>query len=62
MSLGASAARTSNQLAVQFKNLLARIYRAFDESQRRRAAAVMDRYRHLIPDDDESSNDRNKIG
>jgi len=62
MSPGASAVRTSSQLAVQFKKLLARIYLAFDESQRRRAAAVIDQYRHLIPDDDENSNDRNKIG
>jgi hypothetical protein len=62
MSLSVSAARTSNKLAVQFKKLLARIYLAFDESQRRRAAAMIDQYRHLIPDYDENSNDENKIG
>jgi len=62
MSLSVSAARTSNKLAVQFKKLLARIYLAFDESHRRRAAAMIDQYRHLIPDYDENSNDENKIG
>ena len=46
MSVGVSAVRAGNRLAVQFKKILARIYLAFDESQRRRAAAVLDRYRH----------------
>ena|SRR4249920_3902742 len=55
MSLSVSASRTSN-LVVQFKKLLARICLAFDESQRRRAAALIHRYRHLIPDYDEKSN------
>jgi hypothetical protein len=62
MSFSVSAPRTSNKLAVQFKKLLARIYLAFDESQRRRAAAMIYRYRHLIPNYDENSNDKNKIG
>ena len=60
--LNVSAARTSNKLAVQSKKILARIYLGFAESQRRRAAAMIDRYRHLIPDYDETSNDENKIG
>jgi hypothetical protein len=47
MSLNLSAAQTSNKPAIRFKNLLARIYLAFDESQRRRAAAMIDRYRRL---------------
>ena len=62
MSLSFSAARTGNRLATQLKKLLARIYLAFDESHRRRAAAMIDQYRHLIPDYDENSNDENKIG
>ena len=61
MSLGDSAARTSNRLAVRVKKLLTRIYLAFDESQRRRAAEVIHRYRHLIPDYDEKSKNENKI-
>jgi hypothetical protein len=61
MSLGDSAARTSSKLVVQVKKLLTRIYLAFDESQRRRAAAMIHRYRHLIPDYDERSNNENKI-
>jgi len=60
MSLGDSTARSSNRLAVRVKKLLTRIYLAFDESQRRRAAAVIHRYRHLIPDYDETSNNENK--
>jgi hypothetical protein len=62
MSFGDSAARTSNKLVVQVKKLLTRIYLAFDESQRRRATAMIHRYRHLIPDYDEKSNGKNKIG
>lgn len=61
MSLGNSAARTRNKLAVQVKKILTRIYLAFDESQRRRAAEMIHRYRHLIPDYDEKSNNENKI-
>ena len=61
ISLSVSAARTSNKLAAQFKKTFARIFLAFDESQRRRAVAIIDRYRHLIPDYDENSNDENKI-
>jgi hypothetical protein len=58
MSRNLSATRTNNTLAIQFKKLLARIYLAFDESQRRRAAAMIYRYRHLIPDYDEKSTQR----
>jgi hypothetical protein len=54
MSLNLSATRSSNKPAIQFKKLLARIYLAFDETQRRRSAAIIDRYRHLIPDYDEN--------
>jgi len=61
MSLGNSAARTSNKLAIRVKKFLLRIYLAFDESQRRRAAEVVHRYRHLIPDYDEKSKKENKI-
>jgi hypothetical protein len=60
MSLNLSATRTSNKPAIQFKKLLARIYLAVDKSQRRRAAAMIDRYRHLIPDYDEKSNEQKK--
>jgi hypothetical protein len=56
MSLNLSATRTSNTLAIRFKTLLARIYLAFDETQRRRAAQIIHRYRHLIPDYGEKSN------
>jgi hypothetical protein len=55
MSLNLSATGTSNTLAIQFKKLLARIYLAFDETQRRRAAMMIHRHRHLIPDYDEKS-------
>jgi hypothetical protein len=58
MSLNLSATRTSNTLAIRFKKLLARIYLAFDETQRRRAAQMIHRYRHLIPDYGEKSNER----
>jgi len=58
MSLNLSATRTSNTLAIRFKQLLARIYLAFDETQRRRAAQMIHRYRHLIPDYGEKSNER----
>jgi len=61
MSLGNSAARTRSKLAIRVKKILTRIYLAFDESQRRRAAEVVHRYRHLIPDYDESSKKENKI-
>jgi len=60
--LSVSAARTSHKLAAQFKKILTRIYLAFAESQRRRAAAIIDRYRDLISDYDEKSNNENKIG
>jgi hypothetical protein len=33
--------------------LLARIYIALDKTQRQRAAEVIQRYRHLIPENDE---------
>jgi hypothetical protein len=62
MSLNLSTAQTSNKPAIRFKELLARIYLAFDETQRRRAAAMIYRYRHLIPDYNEKSNNENKIG
>jgi len=62
MSLNISAAQTSNKPAIQFKKLLARIYLAFDESQRRRADAMIYRYRHLIPDCDDKLDNENKIG
>jgi hypothetical protein len=55
MSLNLSATRASNTLAIRFKQLLARIYLAFDETQRRRAAQMIHRYRHLIPDYGEKS-------
>jgi hypothetical protein len=58
MSLNLSATRTSNTLAIRFKQLLVRIYLAFDETQRRRAAQMIYRYRHLIPDYSEKSNER----
>jgi hypothetical protein len=58
MSLNLYATRTSNTLAIRFKKLLARIYLAFDESQRQRAAQMIRRYRHLIPDYSEKSNER----
>jgi hypothetical protein len=45
-------------LAIRFKKLLARIYLAFDETQRRRAAQMIHRYRHLIPDYGEKSKER----
>jgi len=61
IALSVSAARAGNKLAVQFRKLLARIYLAFHESQRRRAAAVIDRYSHLIPNYDEDSNDESRI-
>jgi hypothetical protein len=53
MSLNLSALPTSNTLAIQFNKLLARIYIAFDETQRRRATEIIHRYRHLIPDQKE---------
>ena len=62
MSVGVSAIRAGNKLAVQFKKLLVRIHLAFDESQRRRAAAMIHRYGHLISDYNEKSNNENKIG
>jgi hypothetical protein len=49
MSLNDSAAHTSNKLASQLKKFLARIYLASEEWQRRRAAALIHRYRHPIP-------------
>jgi hypothetical protein len=58
MSLNLYAAQTSNTLAIRFKKLLARISLAFDETQRQRAAKIIHRYRHLIPDYDEKSNER----
>ena len=58
MSLNLYAAQASNTLAIRFKKLLARIYLAFDETQRQRAAKIIHRYRHLIPDYDEKSNER----
>jgi len=60
MSLNLSANRSSNKPAIQFKKLLGRIYLGFDESQIRRSAAIIDRYRHLIPNYDEKN--RKKIG
>jgi hypothetical protein len=44
------------------KNLLARIYLALDESQRQRAAQMIHRYRHLIPDYGGNQMTKNKIG
>jgi hypothetical protein len=59
MSLNLSANRSSNKPAIQFKKLLGRIYLGFDESQIQRSAAIIDRYRHLIPNYDEKN--RKKI-
>lgn len=59
MSLNLSANRSSNKSAIQFKKLLGRIYLGFDESQIQRSAAIIDRYRHLIPNYDEKN--RKKI-
>jgi hypothetical protein len=58
MSLNLYATQTSNTLAIRVKKLLARIYLALDESQRQRAAQMIHRYRHLIPDYGEKSNER----
>ena len=60
MSLNLSATRSSNKPAIQFKKLLGRIYLAFDESQIGDQPAIIDRYRHLIPNYDEKK--RKKIG
>lgn len=59
MSLNLSANRSSNKPAIQFKKLLGRIYLGFDESQIQRSAAIIGRYRHLIPNYDEKN--RKKI-
>jgi len=62
MFTGGSAVRPASNLAARVRILLARIYLAFDESQRRRAAAVIHRYKHLIPDHEKNSNGESKIG
>jgi len=58
MSLNLYATRTSTTLAIRFKKLLAKIYLGLDKSQRQRAAQMIHRYRHLIPDYDEKTNER----
>ena len=62
MSLNLSANRSSNKPAIQFKKLLGRIYLGFDESQIQRSAAIIDRYRHPIPNYDEKTEKRSANG
>jgi len=55
MSLNPSATRTSSIPAMPLKNLLARINIALDKTQRQRAAEMIQRYRHLIAENDEKA-------
>jgi len=43
---------------VGFKNLFIRLYVALDKAQRKRAAEMIQRYGHLIPDPDKKSDEQ----
>jgi hypothetical protein len=58
MSRKRSAARPANMSANYFKSFFAKFYVALDKAQRRRAAQIIQRYAHLIPDPDENSGEQ----
>ena len=54
MSRNRYATRTTNVVGVWFKNFFAKLYIALDQSQRKRAAKLIQRYDHLIDRDGKS--------
>jgi hypothetical protein len=65
MSRNRSAVRTasvvtvwSKKFTVWLKKIFAQFYIALDEAQRKRAAEIIKRYGHLIPDRDEGSGEQ----
>jgi len=58
MSRNRSATRATNTVGVWFKKFFAKLYIAIDKTQRKRAAEIIKRYRHLIPDGHEESGDQ----
>ena len=54
MSRKRSVARPANMVAVWFKSFSAKLYVALDKTQRKRAAEIIQRYAHLIPDGENS--------
>jgi archaellum biogenesis protein FlaJ (TadC family) len=51
MSRKRSAARPANMVAVWFKIVSTKLYVALDKTQRKRAAEIIQRYAHLIPEE-----------
>ena len=58
MSRKYSATRPANVVGFWFKNFFVKLYVALDKSQRERAAEIIRRYGHLIPDGDDSSGEQ----
>jgi hypothetical protein len=48
----------SKKFTVWLKKIFAQFYIALDEAQRKRAAEIIKRYGHLIPDRDEDSREQ----
>jgi hypothetical protein len=58
MSRNRFATRPANMVGVWFKNFFVKLYVALDKVQRKRAAEIIQRYGHLIPDRDDSSDEQ----
>jgi len=53
-----SVTRPAKLVGAWFKSLFIKLYVALDKSQRKRAAEIIRRYGHLIPDRDDSSGEQ----
>jgi hypothetical protein len=60
MSRKRSATRPANMVAAWFKNFLVNLFVALDETQRKRASDIIQRYRFLIPERDVNSGEQKK--
>ena len=48
--------RNSTSVYAKLRRFLAKLYAAIDQSQRKRADRIIQRYSHLLPDPDEHNN------
>jgi hypothetical protein len=60
LSCNRSATQSASKVAVLFKKFFAKLYVALDEMQRKRAAEIIRRYKYLIPESDEHSDEQKK--
>lgn len=59
MSQNYSRIRATNAVGAWFKTFFAKLYIAIDKSQRKRAAELIQRYSHLLPNADDKTDERN---